>query len=251
MNKNSLVSIITPSYNSVRFIKSTIKSVLNQTYENWEMIIVDDVSSDNSNEIIEKYSQKDSRIILIKLKENSGPAIARNRAIEEAKGRYIAFLDADDLWLPEKLDKQISFMNDKNSSLSYTAYDLIDEEDNNIGSFKPPSVVSYSSMLKTNSIGCLSAMYDTKYLGKVYFPDIIKKQDFALWLKILKTTNTAQGLIEPLAFYRIRKISVSSSKVKNSIFVWRIFRTHEDLNLIKSIYYFTYYTLNGLLKYKS
>ncbi|MDF1877897.1 glycosyltransferase family 2 protein [Sulfurimonas sp. SAG-AH-194-L11] len=249
--QDDFVSIITPSYNSQRFISQTIESVLAQTYQNWEMLIVDDLSADDSNVIIEKYIKKDNRIRLIKLEKNSGPAVARNRAIEDAQGRYIAFLDADDLWMPEKLQKQIAFMSEKKLALSYTAYDLIDEEDKNMGSFKPPRSVTYKSMLKTNSIGCLSAMYDTKYLAKVYFPDIIKKQDFALWLKILKSTDTAEGLTESLAIYRIRKVSVSSSKVKNSLFVWKIFRRYEELNVVKSIYYFIYYTLNGLLKYKS
>ena len=248
--QNDIISIITPSYGSASFISDTVKSVLHQTYKHWEMIIVDDVSPDNSNKIIEEYIKKDSRIKLIKLKKNSGPAVARNRAIEEAKGRYIAFLDADDLWLPEKLEKQIVFMNDNKLSLSYTAYDLIDEEDKSLGTFTPPAKVSYTSMLKTNSIGCLTAIYDTKYLGKVYFPDIVKKQDFALWLKILKTTDKALGITEPLSVYRIRKVSVSSSKIKNSLFVWKIFRAHEHLNLIQSAYYFMWYTINGLVKYK-
>jgi glycosyltransferase involved in cell wall biosynthesis len=121
------VSIITPSYNSEKFIKDTIGSVLSQTYKNWEMIIVDDVSPDNSNEIIEEYCKKDSRIKLIKLAKNSGPAVARNRAIQEAKGRYIAFLDADDLWKSEKLEKQIKFMTDNDLAFTYSSYDLLDE----------------------------------------------------------------------------------------------------------------------------
>jgi glycosyltransferase involved in cell wall biosynthesis len=248
--KNNLVSIITPSYNSSRFISQTIESVLNQTYENWEMIIVDDVSPDNSNAIIEEYIKKDSRIKLIKLEKNSGPAVARNRAIEKATGRYIAFLDADDLWMPQKLDKQIKFMQEKQCALSYTSYDLIDEKNVELGTFIVPHLVSYADLLKTNSIGCLTAMYDVEILGKTYFPNIIKKQDFALWLRILQKVNIAEAIIEPLATYRIRKVSVSSNKIKNTIFIWKIFRQYTDLNILQSIYYFIYYALNGLKKYR-
>ena len=141
--QNKLVSIITPSYGSERFISDTVNSVLVQTYQDWEMIIVDDVSPDNSNEIIEEYIKKDNRIKLIKLEKNSGPAIARNRAIKEAKGRYIAFLDADDLWIPEKLEKQIVFMSENNLDLTYSSYKLIDEDNNSLGKFMTKKNISY------------------------------------------------------------------------------------------------------------
>ena len=142
---NNLVSVITPSYNSERFISQTIESVLNQTYQKWEMIIIDDVSPDNANAIIEEYIKEDTRIRLIKLEKNSGPAVARNRAIEEAKGRYIAFLDADDLWLPEKLEKQMAFMTKYNLDLTYSSYKLIDEDNNDLGIFKTKENISYES----------------------------------------------------------------------------------------------------------
>ena len=247
--QNNLISIITPSYKSKRFISQTIKSVLSQTYENWEMIIVDDVSPDDSNEIIEKYCKQDSRIKLIKLEKNSGPAVARNRAIEKAKGRYIAFLDADDLWLPEKLEQQLSFMKENNLSFTYSAYKLIDEEDSDLGVFIPPMQASYSSILKTNPIGCLTAIYDTKKLGKIYMPNILKRQDYGLWLNILKQINTTKGILEPLAVYRIRKNSVSSNKLKAASYQWKIYREVEKLNLFKSFYYFVNYIYYGLKKY--
>ncbi len=250
MRMNNLVSIITPSYNSSRFIAQTIESVISQAYKNWEMIIIDDCSPDNSNEIIKEYIKKDSRIKLIKLEKNSGPAVARNRAIQEAKGRYIAFLDADDLWYPEKLDKQIKFMNENNLSFTYCAYKLIDDEYNNLGIFIPPEKVSYNSILKTNSIGCLTAIYDAKILGKVYMPNILKRQDYGLWLKILKQINTTKGILEPLAIYRLRKNSVSSNKLKAAKFQWKIYREVEQLSLTESIYYFIHYALNGIKKYK-
>lgn len=245
-----LVSIITPSYNSSKFAAQTIESVLAQTYPHWEMIIVDDVSPDNSNTIIEEYVRKDSRIKLIKLERNSGPAVARNRGIEEATGRYIAFLDADDLWLPEKLEKQLVFLDQHNLAFTYSSYHLIDEEGAALGTFITKKSISYSGMLKTCSVGCLSAIYDTQKLGKVFMPNILKRQDYGLWLKILKEIQTTKGILEPLAIYRILKNSVSSNKFKAAQYQWKIYREVENLKLIKSSYYFIQYAINGILKYK-
>lgn len=247
--KNDLITIITPSYKSERFISQTIESVLSQTYKNWEMIIVDDVSPDNSNEIIEEYCKKDYRIKLIKLEKNSGPAIARNKAIEEAKGRYIAFLDADDLWKSEKLEKQLTFMKERDLSFSYSSYDLINEDGNFLSSFITKETITYKSMLKTCSIGCLTAIYDTKKLGKVYMPNIKKRQDYALWLNILKKINSTQGILEPLATYRIVKGSVSSNKFKAIYYVWLVYRKVEHMGIVNSIYNITYYIYNRLKKY--
>jgi glycosyltransferase involved in cell wall biosynthesis len=247
---NNLVSIITPSYSSKRFIKETISSVLSQTYKNWEMIIVDDVSPDNSNEIIEEFIKKDSRIKLIKLEKNSGPAVARNRAIKEAKGRYIAFLDADDLWIPEKLEKQISFMNEYDLAFTYSSYNLTDEYNNDLGSFATKEVITYNSMLKTCSVGCLTAIYDTEKLGKVFMPNILKRQDYGTWLKILRDIKSTKGMLEPLATYRILKNSVSSNKFEAAKYVWKVFREIENLNILQSCYYFCFYAYNGIKKYK-
>lgn len=247
----SLVSIIMPSYNSEKFISTTIESVLNQTHQNWEMLIVDDVSSDNSNDIIADYMKKDNRIKLIKLDKNSGPAIARNRAIEEAKGRYIAFLDSDDLWSPDKLSKQISFMQEHDVSLSYTGYYRMEEESGEIiDQINVPNKVDYSELLKQNIIGCLTAIYDTQKIGKVYMPDILRRQDFGLWLKILKQVPYAYGLDNPLAYYRVRKTSVSSNKLIASKYNWKLYREIEKLPLYKAIYYFGWYTYRSFLKYK-
>jgi glycosyltransferase involved in cell wall biosynthesis len=247
---NNIVSIITPSYNSEKFIKDTIGSVLSQTYKNWEMIIVDDVSLDNSNEIIEEYCKKDSRIKLIKLAKNSGPAVARNRAIQEAKGRYIAFLDADDLWMSEKLEKQIKFMTDNDLAFTYSSYGLIDEYGNDLGSFRTKESITYYDMLKTCSVGCLTAIYDTNKIGKVYMPNILKRQDYGLWLKILKEIGSTKGILEPLATYRILENSVSSNKIKAASYQWKIYREVEELNIFQSIYYFIQYAYYGIRKYK-
>jgi len=235
---NNLVSIITPSYKSKDFIVQTIESVLIQTYHNWEMIIVDDVSPDDSNKVIEEYIKKDSRIKLIKLEENSGPAVARNRAIEEAKGRYIAFLDADDLWMPKKLEKQIAFMQDKQCILSYTAYETMSESGEKESLVvRPHQKLSYTDLLKSNQIGCLTAIYDTEKIGKVYMPLISKRQDYGLWLKILKQIDFAYGIDEPLSVYRIMSNSVSSNKYKLLKYNYLLFRKYEKFSIFKSFYY--------------
>ena len=247
----ALVSIIMPNYNGALFIEESITSVLFQTYENWELILVDDYSTDSSVKIIESFMAENKRIILIKLVENSGPAIARNHAIEEAKGRYIAFLDSDDLWHPDKLLKQISFMQEQDIALSYTSYYRIKETSGKtINQFYVPEKVDYSELLKQNIIGCLTAIYDTKKIGKVYMPNIDKRQDFGLWLDILKKVPYAYGIIEPLASYRIRISSVSSNKILASKYNWKLYREVEKLPLYKAIYYFGWYTYRSILRYK-
>lgn len=245
---NELISIITPSYKSARFISQTIESVLAQSYQNWEMIIVDDVSPDNSNEIIEEYCKKDSRVKLIKLKQNSGPAVARNRAIEEAQGRYIAFLDADDLWKAEKLEKQMKFMKEKSCALSYSAYETMTEEGTVENKYiNPPLKISYKDLLKSNYIGCLTAIYDTQKLGKVYMPLISKRQDYGLWLRILKKTDFAYGVNEPLAIYRIMSNSISSNKFKLLKYHYKLFTEFENINSIKALYYLAWNVLTKLI----
>lgn len=248
MEINNLVSIITPSYKSENFISQTIESVLAQTYQDWEMIIVDDVSPDNSNDIVEKYCKKDSRIKLIKLEKNSGPAVARNRAIEEAKGRYIAFLDADDLWKPEKLEKQIKFMQENDCALSYSAYETMSEEGKLQNKFiNPPLKVSYKDLLKSNYIGCLTAIYDTQKVDKVYMPFIKKRQDYGLWLRILKKTDFAYGINEPLATYRLMSNSVSSNKISLFKYHYKLFTEFENIGKIRTLYYLCWHVLTKLI----
>ncbi len=246
----NLVSIITPSYNSAKFIGKTIESVLDQIYQNWEMIIVDDVSPDNSNKIIEEYSKKDTRIKLIKLEQNSGAAVARNRAIKESKGRYIAFLDADDMWKPEKLEKQIEFMRKNNYAFTYTAYEKIDENGLVFGEIGVPLKVSYNQLLKTCVIGCLTAIYDVEKLGKVYMPTNTKREDFATWLNILKKVDFAYGIKQNLSQYRVYKSQSSNKKVKMAKENWKLYREIEKLNIFKAIYYFSHYAIRGILRTK-
>lgn len=248
---NIKVSIVMPSYKSETFLTLSIDSILNQTFKEWELIVIDDSSPDDSNKIIEKYMQNCEKIKLIKLEKNSGPAIARNRAIKEAKGRYIAFLDSDDLWHADKLSRQLSFMQEHDVALSYTGYYRIEEISGEIiDQINVPKKVDYGELLKQNIIGCLTAIYDTEKIGKVYMPDILKRQDFGLWLKILKKVPYAYGLDEPLAYYRVRTASVSSNKILASRYNWKLYREVEKLPMYKAIYYFGWYTYRSFLRYK-
>lgn len=251
MIENELVSIITANYNSEKYIVQTINSVLEQTYKNWEMIIVDDNSSDNSLEIIKKYSQSDDRIRFITQNINSGPAVTRNLGINSSKGRYITFLDSDDIWEKEFLELSVNTIkNNKDIFFTFSSYHRKNEDfsiDN--GTFLVPKKVSYYDLLKTCPISCLTAMYDSKELGKVLMPKILKRQDYGLWLELLKKTNYAYGIERPLATYRMRDGSVSRNKFVAASYQWKIYREVEKMNIIKSIYYFLHYAYNGYKKY--
>lgn len=246
------VTVITANYNCEKFITDTINSVLQQTFQNWEMIIVDDRSTDKSVAIIESFCSQEPRITLIKLQENTGPAGARNMAISRARGRFMAFLDSDDQWTPDKLDIQIRFMKENNIALSFTEYKKVDEAGNVIsGVIERPNKVSYNDMLSSNYIPCLTAIYDTSTLGKVYMPDIRKRQDYGLWLAILKRIPFAYSIDKSLAYYRVRKSdSVSSNKLKSALYHWRILRDLEKVNPIKGLYHFAQYAFIGYMKFR-
>lgn len=241
------VSIITPVYNNFNLLFDTIRSVQKQTYQDYELLIIDDCSTEEIPQTIINLINSDSRLHLIKRDWNAGPAVTRNRGISMAKGRYIAFLDADDTWHPEKLSIQIRFMKEKNIAVSYTAYSIINESNNLIGKRTPPSKLSYTDILKCNQIGCLTGIYDTKSLGKMFMPNIAKRQDMGLWLQILKKVDNAYGIVnQPLAYYRVGNHSVSSNKLSVLKYQWRIYREVEKLSIVKSAFYFFCYTYNGL-----
>lgn len=245
-----LVSIITPTYNSGNYLTETIESVLKQTCIDWELLIVDDCSVDNSKEIAKRYSLDDCRIKTIQLKQNSGAAIARNRAIEIARGRFIAFLDSDDMWLPHKLETQIKFMQENDVALCYSAYEKLYEDGSSAGTINVPDKVSYKDLLKVCSIGCLTAIYDNEKVGKVYMPLIRKRQDLGLWLRILKQVPYAYGINEVLAQYQLRDDSISANKKVAAQYTWRLYRDIEKLSYLQSIYYFSHYAVNGVLRTK-
>lgn len=251
MIRNPSVSVITPSFNSQDYIENTIRSVVDQSITDWELIIIDDCSSDSSVELIKKWVISDSRIHLVELNENSGAAVARNKGIELAKGRYIAFLDSDDTWLPKKLEWQLNFMEQQNSEFSCASYHIVRANGVRVGTAKVPLEADYRSVLKSPRIGCLTAMYDTQKIGKVYMPLIRKRQDFGLWLRLLKKTDLVHGIQEPLACYVVRGDSISANKMDAARYTWRIYRDVERLGLLKSLYYFSHYAVRNGLRSKA
>lgn len=209
---NDLVSIITPCYNCSRFIGQMIESVQAQTYKNWELVITDDCSTDNSRDVVWEYANKDPRIKFFQLAINSGAGIARNNSIKNAQGRYIAFLDSDDMWKPEKLERQLKFMMDNGYQFTHSYTLVIDENGTVVGLNKKPARVSFNSTRIINYIGTSSVIYDTEKIGKIYMKPIRRRQDYALWLNILQKTKYAYCLAEPLFIYRYTPSSLSSNK---------------------------------------
>ena len=233
---NDLVSILTPTYNTEKFIRATLESVQNQTYQNWEMILVDDASTDKTVSIIEEFAQNDSRVKLFKLPENRGNGFARNAALEKATGKYIAYLDADDLWFSEKLEKQIQFLKMNNQPFTFSYYDSIDEEGNNLSRrVESPNPLTYKELFFCNYVGNLTAIYDADYFGKIILETTQKRQDWRIWLTILKQIKIAKPIPEPLAFYRIRKNSISSSKFKLIKHNFGVYRGFHGYNLVFSV----------------
>lgn len=245
-----LVTIITPTYNSSRFINQTIKSVQSQTYSNWEMIIIDDSSSDNTLEKVNEQQNNDNRIKVIELKENSGAAVARNTGIKNAQGKYLAFLDSDDFWESTKLEKQVNFMMENNYLFTYSSYSIMNESGKPLDkSVIAPEKINYRFLLRSpGSIGCLTVMLDRENIDDILMPNIKTRQDFALWLKILKKGITAYGINEKLSRYRIVPGSISSNKVKAAKKNWFVYRKIEKLNIIQASWYFMNYAFRALKK---
>lgn len=231
---NELVSIIMPSYNTAKFISETIESVLAQTYTNWELIIVDDCSTDDTDAVVRPYLA-DGRIRYIKNEKNSGAAVSRNRALREAKGKWIAFLDSDDLWLPEKLEKQIAFMEKNNCRFSYTNYIEIDENSVPNGrSVTGPKKITRHGMYNYCWMGCLTVMYDAETVGLVQIADIKKNNDYAMWLKVCEKAD-CYLLEETLAKYRKRSGSISNHGYTKLIkWHYKLYREAEKKNSIVS-----------------
>lgn len=245
-----LVSIITPTYNSVNYIEETIHSIANQTYSKWELLITDDCSTDGTWNLLKQYAVKDDRIKIFRLEKNSGPGIARNNSIKNARGHFIAFCDSDDSWFPEKLEKQINFMVANDYDFTYTNYIIINDYNEKEGVFNSPNKLGYSQMLKNDYIGCLTVMYNAKKLGKHMMPSIRKRQDWALWLELLKKTSFAYGIGEELAFYKKRDDSISANKIKLLKYIWSVYRDLERLPLYKSLYYMLTFPFNYYVKLK-
>lgn len=234
---NKLVSIIMPAYNCADYIVESIRSVQNQTYRNWELIVADDKSTDGTVDIVRIMAEGDNRIRLLETDRNLGPAAARNRAMDVANGNYIAFLDSDDVWYPDKLQKQLNFMEVNGYSFTYTAYEKINELGENMGVvISAPKSVDYSSMLyRGDPIGNLTVIFDVDKLGKFHVPSIKRRNDFALWLKMMHNCDRAYGLNEVLAGYRVYAGSISSAKRRDLMkYHWELYRNIEELSLVKS-----------------
>lgn len=234
-----LVSVIMPTYNCSKYIEQAVQSVLSQTITDWEIQIVDDCSTDNTNGVLRPYLERYSNIHYSCLSVNSGPATARTQAIKQASGKYIAFLDSDDLWMPDKLEKQITFMEKMGAEFSCTAYSQIDADGKDLHiALVPPKKTGYRECIRlANPIGNLTVMYNQEILGKFEVPSIKKRNDFALWLQILKKTKYCYGMNEILGIYRVGRIgSVSHNKLIQARYHWQLYHEIEQHNIFKSAF---------------
>jgi glycosyltransferase involved in cell wall biosynthesis len=238
-----LVSIIMPSFNSGRFLPEAIESVIGQTYPNWELIICDDGSTDESQSIIQEYETANKKIYSVKNVYNKGAPGARNSCLDKASGRYIAFLDSDDFWYPHKLEKQISFMEDRRIAFSYSYHDLMNEQGKFLGSYKAPKKVNSNKMKLSNFIPCLTAVYDTKVLGKVRQPDIKKRNDYALWLKILNSGRIENAFCIPsvTAKYRSNSYGLSNNKLDSLLYFRRCLEQYGNCSRLAAAFYACFY----------
>ena len=247
-----LVSIITPTYNSAQYISETVQSVQAQGHSNWEHIIVDDCSTDDTRAVLQQLAASESRIKLIFLEENGGSGIARNKGIEQAKGTYLTFIDSDDIWFPDFIETNIATIKQQQCPFVFASYRRSNEDLEFVHSdFVVPPKVTYTDILKTNSISCLTAFVDMSVLGKEYMPSIRKRQDMGLWLKYLKKTPYAFGIQRPLAIYRMRSTSLSRNKWALLRSQWEFYRRVEGLSVLQSIYYMLCWAYYGYRKYKA
>ena len=233
-----LVSVVMPAYNAADFIAESIESVRQQTYTNWELLVIQDASNDSTEKILKNFQTQDARIKIHNLPTNQGAGFARNIGIKASKGEYIAFLDADDLWKKNKLRVQINYMKENDLSVCYSSYELIDEE----GVPKKRKIqalqtLTFKRLLKANYIGNLTGIYNVKNLGKIYGPLIRKRQDWGLWLLALKKAGIAKGIQESLAYYRLRKNSISQNKFEMLQYNFLVYRKVMEFSILKSTYY--------------
>lgn len=250
-NKN-LVSIVTATYNSSNELSATYKSILKQSHQNWEWIITDDCSTDNTMELLQAIKIEDERVKILENNRNAGAAVSRNSSLTHAKGDFIAFIDSDDLWLPEKLDKQIRFMEENDIDFSFTAYELIDEKGESLGQqidTQLNSFVTYEEMLKKKAtLGCSTVMLKRNAFDDITMPLLRTGQDYATWLKLLKTGKHAYPLTEVLTQYRILPDSISRNKAKKAKRQWQIYREIEKLPFYKSAVCFCFYAWRAVFR---
>lgn len=243
------VSVITPAFNASPFIAEAVRSVLAQTFGDLEMLVVDDCSKDDTVDIVSSFASADARVRVIRREENGGPAAARNTALEQAAGRYVAFLDSDDLWLSGKLEAQLRFMRDRDAALSYTQYRRISVTGDLLSPVIPiPRELDYRKLLKHNALATSTVIVDRQKTGEVRMTRTYY-DDFALWLKILKRGFTAHGLRKDLVRYRVVAGSWSRNKLRSAYHTWKTYREVERLSLLPAAWYLAHYAWNGYKKY--
>lgn len=248
--KRPVVSIITPVYNVEKFIRETMESVRTQTYEDWELLLVEDGSTDGTPEVIQGYLEEtgENRIRLIRLGENVGAARARNLGVKEARGRYLAYVDADDLWTPEKLEHQLQFMAKKDAAFSFTGYEFADENGKGTGKVvKVPETINYKEALKNTTIFTSTVMFDSERIPKEELEmPVIKSEDTALWWKILRSGRVAYGLNENLVKYRRAGKSLSSNKLEAIRRIWNLYRKAEGMSILSSCWHFCFWAVRAV-----
>jgi len=246
-NEEVKISIITPAYNASKYIGATIDSVIAQTYQNWELIIVNDCSKDNTVEVVQKYANYEPRIRLIDHETNVGVACARNTALDAATGDYIAFLDSDDMWMPEKLEKQLNFMQENNFAITYTKYQIYFSDTCQKGKVvKAKKKMTERSVYKDTSIACLTVMVNRKETGLFHMPRIKHTEDNVTWQEIMSRGYAAYGLLENLALYRMSSSSMTGNKMKAARDQWDTYRKYYKFSLVKSAYFFCWYAFNAI-----
>jgi len=245
-----MVSIVTPAYNAARHIKETIASVQAQTLTDWELLVVDDCSKDETASVVQGLSNEDSRVHLIRQEKNGGPAAARQRALDAARGRYIAFLDSDDIWLPGKLKVQLAFTRESDAALTFTAFRRISEDGSGTGRLiGVPRLLSYRDLLKNTAIATSTVIVDRAKTGPLSMTRTYY-DDYALWLSILRRGHLAHGLPQDLMRYRVVSRSVSRNKGRSAYWVWRLYRDVEKLGLLDACWCFVNYGMRASLKYR-
>ena len=249
MENQPLVSVIMPCYNMEPYISETIASVQRQTYPHWELLIVDDASIDHTAELVKKLQKEDDRIQFFVKPEHSGIADTRNQCLSMAKGRFLAFLDADDVWHPNKLERQLAFMTEHHIGFSYSSYDCIDDDGRPLEkTVKATGNLNHDAYMHNTIIGCSTVMIDKSIIGEVVVPDFRTSEDTATWLNILKKGFLAYAIDEPLTSYRIRQHSASSNKLKASSDLWKVYRQQEKLSLFKALGCFVSYAFHAIKK---
>ncbi|MEG9327447.1 glycosyltransferase family 2 protein [Salinimicrobium catena] len=235
MKKSPFVSIVMPAHDAEAFIVESISSVQQQTHENWELLVIDDASHDQTAKIVEDLMAEDDRIKLHSLPANQGAGFARNIGIKASKGDYISFLDADDLWKPHKLKTQLDFMAREKVYVCYSSYELMDEDGKSlVKKIEALEELPFSKLLKANYVGNLTGIYDASHLGKIFCPLIRKRQDWGLWLLAVKKAGGARGITEPLATYRVRKHSISANKWEMLGYNYKVYRKVLGFSALKS-----------------